>query len=544
MIVFQDIHPDFDSTNKFFFQNHPIIPTVMKKTMTVSSILQLSILVGSSVLLSCARTDKNRLPDPKIEPGTAEVSGRVAGYKREKDKKAPIIGMYYSNPVTAERTRVETRLSDEGIFEFEVPVETNTLGHLFSDTYEFTIAVPLEAGKKVSVELIGDDSIRIAHAGRMKPTPYDMTNYAPALSKFVLYPPDRTNLYEMSPEAFIRHETERLAERSAFALDSMSFSEPVRTLLLNEFKLMILKGRLLAYKESVERNYRNLTTAPEGEPFSAQEPGRSYYSFLRRFDLNDPQYLYNDAYIDVMQYMLDTDSLSIPSIGDTPVPQWLDTVKAAIADLIGFDSGLFYDMLAANAYARQFNTEAKALTDTQRKNIESYFKNGGIARALLAKNAQVVEDEEAKKALVVNDTPEVPDEHLMETIVSKYKGRPVVVDFWATWCGPCLASVSLTKKVRGEMKDRGVVFVYITTESSPREEWRQKIESIIDEHYYLTREQWNHLLGSFGFDGIPSYLFYDRDGALKDKKTGGLSEMSMREKIEALLPASEHNPKR
>lgn len=89
-----------------------------------------------------------------------------------------------------------------------------------------------------------------------------------------------------------------------------------------------------------------------------------------------------------------------------------------------------------------------------------------------------------------------------------------------------------------------MVFVYITTESSPREEWRQKIESIIGEHYYLTREQWNHLLGSFGFDGIPSYLFYDRDGALKDKKTGGLSEMSMREKIEALLPDSEHNPKR
>ncbi|MBE9598409.1 thioredoxin-like domain-containing protein [Pedobacter sp. MC2016-24] len=97
----------------------------------------------------------------------------------------------------------------------------------------------------------------------------------------------------------------------------------------------------------------------------------------------------------------------------------------------------------------------------------------------------------------------------MDTIVSKYKGKVVFIDLWATWCSPCLDAKKEFRNTKGEFHDKNVVFVYLTNGSSPRKLWEEKIKGIGSEHYYLKSTQWEYIMDHFRLEYIPSYLLYD-----------------------------------
>ena len=81
----------------------------------------------------------------------------------------------------------------------------------------------------------------------------------------------------------------------------------------------------------------------------------------------------------------------------------------------------------------------------------------------------------------------------------------------------------LIDEIKPELQKKGVVFVYITGESSPLEKWQGMIANIEGEHYRLTNQQWGKLCGSLGLLGIPSYMILNKDGstAYDNFKTGG-----------------------
>lgn len=106
----------------------------------------------------------------------------------------------------------------------------------------------------------------------------------------------------------------------------------------------------------------------------------------------------------------------------------------------------------------------------------------------------------------------VPPSDILQTILDRYKDKPVLLDIWATWCGPCRAGHQQLAPLKEEMQKRGVQFIYITSPSSPVKTWQTMIKDIPGDHYYLTREQENHLMKLYASDGIPTYAIYDRDG--------------------------------
>ena len=137
---------------------------------------------------------------------------------------------------------------------------------------------------------------------------------------------------------------------------------------------------------------------------------------------------------------------------------------------------------------------------------------------------------------IVNKTPDVPGERLMDSLLSRYRGKAVVIDFWATWCRPCIAGIKKMEPLKTELQNQGVVFVYITDTSSGKKEWEERIREIGGEHYYLTKEEWETLSSSkeYGFKGIPAYLLFDSKGVLKNKITGFPGVEEMKQMIEKM----------
>ncbi|MBQ4483563.1 MAG: TlpA family protein disulfide reductase [Prevotella sp.] len=114
----------------------------------------------------------------------------------------------------------------------------------------------------------------------------------------------------------------------------------------------------------------------------------------------------------------------------------------------------------------------------------------------------------------------IAPENILQTILGKYKGKTVLIDIWATWCGPCRAGHRRMKPLKEELIDKDIVFVYITSPSSPLNTWQEMIKDIDGDHYYLTYAQYKYILDKYESDGIPTYAIYDAQGQQTFKNVG------------------------
>ena len=130
---------------------------------------------------------------------------------------------------------------------------------------------------------------------------------------------------------------------------------------------------------------------------------------------------------------------------------------------------------------------------------------------------------------------DVAPENILQTILDKYKGKAVLIDIWATWCGPCRYGHKAMAPMKEQMKGQNIQFVYITSPSSPLKTWQEMIKDIDGDHYYLTREQYNYILSKYESDGIPTYAIYNTNGEQTYKNIGFPGLDTIKNEIEKAL---------
>ena len=109
---------------------------------------------------------------------------------------------------------------------------------------------------------------------------------------------------------------------------------------------------------------------------------------------------------------------------------------------------------------------------------------------------------------------------LFHSIIERYVGNVIYMDFWGISCGPCRLGMLDQRPLVEQYKDAPVRFLYLCNEKdSPREPSQKFLtdNNIQGEHLFLSSDEWNLLASKFQFYAIPFTLLIDRQGQIVEK---------------------------
>ncbi len=180
-----------------------------------------------------------------------------------------------------------------------------------------------------------------------------------------------------------------------------------------------------------------------------------------------------------------------------------------------------------------------------------------LGNLLLRGGIKLAPEDMPKKVFTAEESKEAPPEPRVEQLkigalapdftsqtldgkdvkLSDYRGKVVILDFWATWCGPCMASMPHTQEVSAHYQDQGVVVLANCTSDTRKkfESWvtsnQKKYPDIVWTHDPAERKPERVSRSLYGVGGIPTQFIIDREGRIVDIVIGYL-------KGEAILDAA------
>jgi thiol-disulfide isomerase/thioredoxin len=124
-----------------------------------------------------------------------------------------------------------------------------------------------------------------------------------------------------------------------------------------------------------------------------------------------------------------------------------------------------------------------------------------------------------------------------------YRGKPVLLNFWATWCVPCAAEMPLLNEMQKQYQGK-IVFIAASIDD---EDMKLQVEAFIKKHQgeALTVMMGATLdtLDDFGVNqGMPGTVFIDAEGKIVDRITGALKRSDLEQRLRKLVGEPEAGP--
>jgi hypothetical protein len=346
------------------------------------------------LLLSCKADLDSGIGVPKIKAGRAKITGKVKS-PNDSHKNNGVVDIFVTHPISGEIFKYKADIDQSGKFSIDVDVETDvSLIALYTSVKPHkTLLVKVKTDGTTNIDITYNENLEISD---VETTPQmnkvDMMQGLPIVYKMVgIYdavPEPQIPLYDKSPEAYITFIRSRVSDKLDTLNKDSLLSQELKSILAKDFTIWRYTIGVFDYEKSMKFNFRKFVNDSTIMP-SIQKVDRSYFGFLKTFNLNNPQYLLCSNFMAFQTEILKNPTLSLPEIAEQDIPSWLTSVKASLSDLIGFKDGQYYDILAANAYGKELIEEKRPLTEKQIKNIKNYWKEGEIAKILLRKNEKV-----------------------------------------------------------------------------------------------------------------------------------------------------------
>ena len=121
-----------------------------------------------------------------------------------------------------------------------------------------------------------------------------------------------------------------------------------------------------------------------------------------------------------------------------------------------------------------------------------------------------------------------------EVHLSDYRGQPILLNFWASWCPPCRAEMPAFQKIYTEYAAQGFIVLGVNSQESQStaasfaQSYKLTFPILVDDNGVVTHQ--------YRVDSLPTTLFIDRDGYISEVMYGGpISEAVLRIQIEKII---------
>jgi cytochrome c biogenesis protein CcmG/thiol:disulfide interchange protein DsbE len=145
----------------------------------------------------------------------------------------------------------------------------------------------------------------------------------------------------------------------------------------------------------------------------------------------------------------------------------------------------------------------------------------------------------AQSVKASKDRKEAPDFQLKDVNgkvvrLSDFKGKAVVVDFWATWCGPCQIEIPWFMDFERKYKDQGFVMIGVAMDDEGWKVVKPFVEQMkMNYRVVMGNDMTADLYG--GIDALPTTILIDRDGKIAGTHVGLAGKEEFQDAIEKLL---------
>ena len=114
----------------------------------------------------------------------------------------------------------------------------------------------------------------------------------------------------------------------------------------------------------------------------------------------------------------------------------------------------------------------------------------------------------------------IEDQHIQ---LADYRGKVVLLDFWATWCGPCIAELPNVKRVYEKYRDKGfrIISISLDREKQTLRQFVEQREIRWPQIYDADREADKQIARRYGVNAIPQMILVGRDGKIIDTRLRG-----------------------
>ena len=480
--------------------------------------------------------DKNAvLPPVEFKMGKARLEGRILNFCMGMPAELSVM---VSFPFEYSPTRINLPIDSNGVFSGEIdafsahPVTVNWQGggsiKCFIASGETTTLIFNPAEKSRRESLLSGDKPSLGE-------PLYYGGFMASVSKEIadIYLGDRVTQFN-SQESY------------------MSFIQSIATKTPEDLKILFLDD----YKVK-KATIDTLNVSPAAKQILNCGIDLSYaYDITTLTSWLDRAYFYknqiqNDRearqkYLDTRKHDLPDDFNSVIkdfSINDTNILfveetalyayQWqMQNKQSELSKALGTDQGTLFDIMNLIKIYQNIK-DFKPLNEEQITQIPAAFQD-----YIINKNnelLQLIEANKNKTGFTETDIKKVAKEDVFPFILSKFRGKPILIDVWATWCGPCRAANETMKPMKKELEGKDIVYAYLAGEDSPLETWENMIPDLHGEHFRLTKEQHDYFMKTFGIEGVPTYFLIDRKGNISEKFLGYPGNSKMKEVLLKLL---------